>query len=218
MLRAAPRASGSALRGPSATALSLARNVAMPRRSERDEGARRVTALRAPALARWRFVRPVPSSKGLCESSIAGSELFLPSSLGMKERPATLDLAKLLYERGEGRNKHRWDRDRAGFCPGSRGPVGKCHRSITEPAAASLLRNGLVEDSPYCDRPHAPDCIYNVYRGVPYVAVPTQPGKSYHGYPWQGRMSASIRGRLRERAVEDGHGTEFDRWLKQYAQ
>jgi hypothetical protein len=135
----------------------------------------------------------------------------------MKERPAPVDLAKFLYERGEGRSKHRWSYDRADFRPGDRGPVGKCHRSITETVAASLLHNGLVEDSPYCDAPHDPDCIYNVYRGVPYVAVPTQPGKTYHGYPWRGRMSATIRRRLRERAVADGYGREFDRWLKQYA-
>jgi hypothetical protein len=83
--------------------------------------------------------------------------------------------------------------------------------------AASLLHSGLVEASPYDDVAHAPDEIYNIYRGVPYVAVPTQPGKSYHGYPWRGRMSATMRERLRARAEAEGTGREFDQWLKQYA-
>lgn len=136
----------------------------------------------------------------------------------MKDRPVNAALASFLYERGEGRAKHIWRYDRPGFQPGNRGQVGKCPRSITDAIATSLLRTGFIEESPYCDAPHAPDCIYNVYRGVPYVAVPTQPGKSYHGYPWRGRMSATIRMKLRERAEAEGHGREFDQWLKLYAQ
>ena len=52
-----------------------------------------------------------------------------------------------------------------------------------------LLKYPIDEDSEF----DFPERIFNVYRGVPYVAVQTQPGVSYHGYPWCGRMSGSVR-------------------------
>lgn len=131
--------------------------------------------------------------------------------------PENPSLRGFAYERGEGRFKHRWIHDRAGFLPRKKGPVGKCHSSITEAIAQELLRSGFATTSPYDDSLADPVEIYNLYRGIPYVAVTTQPGKSYHGYPWSGRMPASIRQQLRVRAVEDGTVKVFDRWLKQHS-
>jgi hypothetical protein len=127
-------------------------------------------------------------------------------------------LVQFDYERGEGRIKHRWDRDEAGFRSINGEQVGKCHRSISETIARGLLRSGFVEASPYDDGTPgtAPDEIFNVYRGVPYVAVTTSTGKSYHGYPWSGRMSATIREELRARALQEGTVKVFNRWLKTY--
>lgn len=76
---------------------------------------------------------------------------------------------------------------------------------------------GFVAPSPYEDDPVAPDEVYNVYQGVPYVAVPTEPGKSFHGYPWAGRMPASIREKLRARALQEGTVKVFDRWLQSHS-
>lgn len=128
-------------------------------------------------------------------------------------------LQNFTYERGEGRYKHRWKFDRAGFLPSKRGPVGKCHSSITTELAQDLLRTGIPEPTVYEDEDtsRAPDRIFNVYRGVPYVAVPTGPGKSYHGYPWRGRMSATVRGELRSRAEAEGNTRTFDKWLNTYS-
>jgi hypothetical protein len=131
--------------------------------------------------------------------------------------PENPSLRRFTYERGEGRSKHRWIHDWAGFLPRKRGPIGKCHSSITEAIAQELLRSGFPATSPYDDSSSDPIEIYNIYRGVPYVAVITQPGKSYHGYPWSGRMPASIRQQLRLRAVEDGTVKVFDRWLQQHS-
>jgi hypothetical protein len=132
--------------------------------------------------------------------------------------PINEDLKKFGYERGEGRFKHKWKHDRAGFVPTKHGPTGKCHSSITEEVAVALLRSGFVEASPYEDSPGAPDMIYNVYAGVPYVAVATTPGKTYHGYPWAGRMSASIKEVLRARAMQEGTVRIFERWIDTYWQ
>jgi hypothetical protein len=130
--------------------------------------------------------------------------------VGWPENP---QLTKYSYDRGEGRTKHCWKRDMAGFMPSKRGLVGKCHRSISDPVAQNLLRSGFFGASEYEDETVAPDMIFNVYRGVPYVAVATEPGKTYHGYPWRGRMAATIRAQLRARAQQEGTEKVFDRWL-----
>lgn len=132
-----------------------------------------------------------------------------------EENPA---LASYLYERGEGRSKHRWNKDEAGFKPAKRGPVGKCHSSISEEIAQDLLQTGIIEPSPFGDDNlcAAPERVYNVYRGIPYVAVHTRPGISYHGYPWRGRMHPQVREQLRARAEQTGDLREFQKWLKKY--
>ncbi|MFU8803426.1 MAG: hypothetical protein ACNA8W_06435 [Bradymonadaceae bacterium] len=97
--------------------------------------------------------------------------------------------------------------------------VGHVHQSvasISEAIAERLLKTGFVEADPFGDDGGSPQEIYNLYRGIPYVAVPTQPGKSYPGYPWRGRMSASIRMKLELRAEDSGYLKEFNKWLKKY--
>ena len=146
----------------------------------------------------------------------------------MVEWPKNPLLAGFEYERGEGRHKHTWNRDEAGFVPSKRGAVGKCHSSITEELAEHLLRSGIIEPDPFSldeegedeggDKHPAPREIYNIYKGVPYVAVPTRPGFSYHGFPWRGRMSATVLEAMRRRAEEEGTLKVFDRWLKQYGE
>ncbi len=135
------------------------------------------------------------------------------------EWPEHHDLKHFTYERGEGRTKHCWNRDEAGFLPSKRGQVGKCHNSITDDLAQTLLRTGIPEPSLYeDDLVDGPDAIYNVYRGVPYKAVTTLAGRSYHGYPWRGRMPGSIREELRKRAAKEGTQEIFERWLKKHSE
>lgn len=125
------------------------------------------------------------------------------------------------YERGEGRYKHRWNKDQADFCPGAKGAVGKCHNSITEKVAEDLLRGGF----PYCENndDQSPSKIYAVYKGAIYEAVPTVPGKSWHGYPWRGDLKGRsplprrIKRNLKEQAEQAGYLEEFERWLKKYS-
>lgn len=124
-----------------------------------------------------------------------------------------------VYERGEGRFKHCWKHDCAGFEPSPKGAVGKCHASITDAVATELLRSGV----PYC----APgttevEHVYAVYRGVIYEAAPTQIGVSFHGYPWRGdqnraQLPPRILRKLRRRACESGHERDFQQWLRMYS-
>lgn len=123
-----------------------------------------------------------------------------------------------VYERGEGRRKHCWNSAEPGFVPGKRGAVGKCSNLITDPVAQTLLRTGfyLPPDEDENLGGWFPDQVFNVYHGAVYVAVPTQPGKSYHGYPHQGRLPKIVVASLRARAEQDGCLHELERWLKDY--
>ena len=129
---------------------------------------------------------------------------------------------KWLYERGEGRRKHCWNKSVPGFVPGKRGPVGKCSNLITDVIAKTLLNSGFhlpPDEDEDEDEDHAgwyPDEIFNVHNGAVYVAVPTQPGRSYHGYPYQGRLPKVVVASLRARAAEDGCLEGLERWLKEH--
>lgn len=101
--------------------------------------------------------------------------------------------------------------------PSPRGPVGKCHNSITDALAKELLNSGVPEINIDESDSGFPKKIFNVYKGVPYEAVPTQPGVSYHGYPWRGRMSRTTRQVLEKRATEDGYGKVFKRWMSKHS-
>lgn len=126
----------------------------------------------------------------------------------------------LEYERGEGRNKHRWNKDEAGFVPSQKGAVGKCPNSITEEIAEQILKNGI----PYYEQveDEYPSKIYSVYNGVIYEAVPTIPKKSWHGYPWRGdlpgrnSLSRKMKKQLKEIAAKENYLKEYEQWLKQY--
>lgn len=130
------------------------------------------------------------------------------------------DQAKWLYERGEGRFKHCWKKDEAGFVPSQKGPVGKCHSSITDEVARELLRNGVLYRAlGTTDVEH----VYAVYRGVIYEAAPTRIGVSFHGYPWRGDLGAGplpprILRKLEAMARQQGCFKEFNQWLEEYGE
>jgi len=123
-----------------------------------------------------------------------------------------------LYDRGSGRFKHCWKRPFAGFEPTDEDQpinkqVGKCSSKIRQDDAQVLLDDGIpVKDQ----NDRHPGIIYNVFEGIPYEAVPTEYGKSYHGYPWQGRMPKVVLGRLRSRAEEQGFLSQFNSWVEKY--
>ncbi len=132
--------------------------------------------------------------------------------------PNLIMVQRWQFERGDGRYKHRWQRDEAGFLDEAGAYVGKCHSSINLDVANALLNAGVVYHAPGCD---TPEHVYVVYRGTIYEAAPTRPGQSFHGYPWragQGRPALPPRVLRRLRAMAEAEGTtrEFDEWLKRY--
>ena len=104
--------------------------------------------------------------------------------------------------------------------------MGKCPNSITDDVAQSVLDQAVAEPDPFAVPGRAPDAwpkrLYGVHKGVIYEAVPTQPGRSYHGYPWRGRegrgpLPPEVVDRLRELAAAEGHLDTFENWLDQYS-
>lgn len=123
-------------------------------------------------------------------------------------------------ERGDGRNKHRWKQDYAGFVPGKKGPIGKCPKSIDLRAAEQLLNRGVSFYESADDG--WPARSYAIHRGVIYEAVMTAPGRSYHGYPWRGdlpgrsQLPRSIVNQLRRQAESTNDLEAFDTWRSDY--
>lgn len=122
------------------------------------------------------------------------------------------------YDAGEHRAKHCWGHPEADFVEIGDATVGKCPGTLAKSTAEILLNNGF----PYfMSSASYPVKIYNVYNGVVYEAVPTQPGVSFHGYPWRsmpGRKSIPRRilRQLEERAVLNGCLKEYKAWIKNY--
>jgi hypothetical protein len=115
--------------------------------------------------------------------------------------------------------------DRADFVQQHGGLVGKCPKTITDEIAERVLNQAVAEPDPFVVPGRAPDPwpkrLYGVYKGVIYEAVPTQPGKSYHGYPWRSRpgrgpLPAEVIDQLREFAKAEGYFEEFEDWLDQH--
>jgi len=124
------------------------------------------------------------------------------------------------YERGEGRNKHRWKHDKAGFEPGDKGQIGKCPKNIDEALAKDILNSGI----PLSDEDdQVPSKIYTQYKGVIYEAVPTRPGKSWHAYPWRGDLPgraplpSRIKRHLEALATEQNYLKGYKAWMKTYS-
>jgi hypothetical protein len=128
------------------------------------------------------------------------------------------------YERGEHRKKHCWNNDYADFVERDGHLLGKCPNSITDEIAATLLRSAIAEPEPFAvpGRTPRPKRLYGVHRGVIYEAVPTQPGKSYHGYPWRGRegrgpLATEVVTQLRAMAAAEGYLDQFESWLDEHS-
>ncbi len=131
-------------------------------------------------------------------------------------------MGEWLYEPGDnGRPKHRWNNDYAGFVPARNGPVGKCPRHITQGVAQKILNEDAIPvyigvESAY------PDKFYAMYKGVVYEAVPTRPGISCHAYPWRGDLPGrkglpkDVLRHLCQVAKRKDERKEFEKWLKKY--
>lgn len=123
-----------------------------------------------------------------------------------------------IYEPDERpKRKHHWDQPRAGVVQVHGIPVSKCPSTLTVEDAEAMLNAG-VEWRPRRGWSHDhPQRIYAVADGVLYRATPTNPGRSYHGFPelpGQVPPDPALRGAIMELARADGSEREVERWLR----
>jgi hypothetical protein len=120
-----------------------------------------------------------------------------------------------IYDPGDSRPKHKWKRTYAGFRSQDGKLIGKCPCTIGLPDATDLLNSGAPWFNPTIND-GTPDRIYNVHDGVIYEAVPTERGKSYHGFPCRGRLPGNIMKALRAIAIAKGCAHGFEQWVKEH--
>lgn len=122
------------------------------------------------------------------------------------------------YDKGERRRKHvgRENKPELTLVQGSpRRVIGKCPASVSPAERERLLNKAIPRSNGDRDLP-VPKKVYSVYQGAIYEAQTSDRGRSYHAYPFKGKLSDELIRQLRDMADEEGCGPEFERWMKAY--
>lgn len=122
------------------------------------------------------------------------------------------------YDKGLDRAKHvgrtdrpeiRFHNDNPKFC------TGLCPRGIAEELKATLL-NEAIADDPGDREIDFPKRLYVVHEGAIYRAETTDWGKSYHAYPYRGKLGRSLLDRLTQMADDKACRKDFDDWVNRH--
>ncbi len=122
------------------------------------------------------------------------------------------------YERGDNRRKHVGRSATPEIVVSPNGEAtGKCPTGLTAEHRQILLDRAVahITASPYSQA--FPKRLYAVDRdGTVYTAQTSNPGDSYHGYPYAGPMGKRLIEALRAKARTQKCEAEFNQWLKRY--
>jgi hypothetical protein len=128
----------------------------------------------------------------------------------------TSEVSARRYDKGERRFKHIGQGSYAEivFVDGNpKMAIGKCPNTLTPKDCEALLEGAVA--GPNGDREiDFPKKLYTVRDGVIYEAQTTTGGRSYHGYPFRGRLSRKLLRELEIMAGEKKCETEFKAWVK----
>ena len=131
----------------------------------------------------------------------------------------TIVLTGRLYDKGERRHKHVGSSDQPVIEFDRDVPqkwIGKCPRGLGAKAQEILAK---AIPAPKGDREVDYDKILHaVHEGAVYEAQTSDRGKSYHGYPYRGKLSGRTIDALRTMARDDGCLDGFERWVKRHIQ
>ncbi len=124
--------------------------------------------------------------------------------------------AERKYDKGERRFKHVSNGPEPVIEFDDNNPkkwIGKCPNTITDVERRRLLNEAI--GAPNGDRElDVPKRLYVVHEGAIYEAQTSDHGMSYHGYPYKGKLSREIVGRLSAMADRKGCAPAFEKWMK----
>jgi hypothetical protein len=123
---------------------------------------------------------------------------------------------RLAYEKGEDRYKHVGRSEEPEFSFVSRNPkhyVGLCPRGIPDELKTELLNEAICDDNG--DREITfPKRLHVVHEGAIYRAETTNWGKSYHAFPYRGKLGRLLLFELGKMADRKNCRRQFDNWVK----
>jgi hypothetical protein len=129
-----------------------------------------------------------------------------------------LKTPKKTYAKGIDRYKHVGKNDKPEILFDTRNPrhyVGMCPRGIPDEMKAKLLEEAIADDNG--DRElDFPKRLHVVYDGAIYRAETTDWGKSYHAFPYRGKLGKSLLTALGKIADEKACRDEFDKWVEKH--
>jgi len=122
------------------------------------------------------------------------------------------------YDKGERRFKHVGSGDEPEFQFDDGNPkkvVGKCPATIPDAERDRLLQKAVPLDNGDRDIKF-PKKLYAVYQGAIYEAQTSDFGKTYHAYPFRGKLSGAVLELLEAMADEEKCRGQFEIWRKQH--
>jgi hypothetical protein len=119
------------------------------------------------------------------------------------------------YDKGERRFKHVGSGEKPEFEKGPRGVVGKCPATIPAEERDRLLNMAVPLSNGDRDLT-SPKKIYAVYQGAVYEAQTSDYGRTYHAYPFRGKLSSAIIALLAKMADDEGCRPEFNTWVDNF--
>lgn len=124
------------------------------------------------------------------------------------------------YQKGADRHKHVGRSDEPEIRFNSRDPkhhVGLCPRSIPDELRTTLLNEAISDENGDRELDFAKR-LYVVHNGAIYRAETTDWGKSYHAFPYRGKLGKSLLTALGRMAERKGCRKEFDTWVEKHVE
>ena len=122
------------------------------------------------------------------------------------------------YDKGERRRKHvsNGTEPEIEFVPGSpKMWIGKCPRTLTHDDHVRLVNEAIPGKNG--DREVSfQKKLYVVHDGTIYEVQTTDRGRSYHGYPYKGKLGRGLVKELRKMAVSKNCQAKFESWVKEH--
>ena len=122
------------------------------------------------------------------------------------------------YEKGIDRHKHVGSTDQPEIAYEKGIPkyaLGKCPRAVPDALKAELLNEAIP--APNGDRNlDFPKRLHVVHEGAIYRAETSSAGKSYHAFPYAGKLGKALLAELGKMADRKGCRKEFDQWVAKH--